>query len=447
MIPPTLRAMFIRMQAAPLPPHPVLQSRHALRRPLSTPSSGLFFLLLPILLSLLHPALPASAQQSVLMVNVDGLYNADSQSLFTTLVQAGANATYINLRTDGQVATALSTNTYHQIWVFDLSLGADAYTSDWHAIASWFNSRPNRPIICDGRILSSYWNGRYSSEGTALTKNYYENLRSRDGGLLLGTDHGLGPGNSEYLTYQNGINSINALIGLNLFTNDFGNSRIPVDTNSPLFTFPNNLGTNLFADSSPGQVPFGIQPNGRILYTLAWYSGDQYTPGISTTISKAQGLKVQILSPANYIAIPTNSVVTMSATESNGVPPVTFTWTSDKSGLLGTGANISVTNLSAGVHGITLTAVDSVAQIDVASIRLRVGPPPLPLLSIRTAPQTVELRWPSEVGGSYQVQWNSVPGSTNWQSLGAPIQGLGFTNSVSDTATSSQTRFYRLQAQ
>lgn len=126
---------------------------------------------------------------NVLMVNISGSYNGDATNIFNTLVNAGATATYVNLNSDGLAAAELATGTFDQIWVFDLSTGADNYPTDYTAIADWFNNRPSAEIICDSRMISSYWSGRYATEGQALTENYYHNVDIRGGGLLLGTDH------------------------------------------------------------------------------------------------------------------------------------------------------------------------------------------------------------------------------------------------------------------
>ncbi|MCK4627042.1 MAG: hypothetical protein KAV00_17145, partial [Phycisphaerae bacterium] len=157
----------------------------------------------------------------VLMVNVHGSsYDADGYSIYQTLVQAGAEATYVNLSSHGQVANLLAANRYDQIWVFDLSSGTDSYPTDWQAIGDWFNTDPSRVVICDSRMISSYWNGRCTNEGQNLTENYYENMKIRGGGLLLGTDHDV---------FQSGINSINAHIGLQPFVGNFSLTYIPVD--------------------------------------------------------------------------------------------------------------------------------------------------------------------------------------------------------------------------
>ena len=42
-----------------------------------------------------------------------------------------------------------------------------------------------------------------------------------------------------------------------------------------------------------------MQPNGRILYSVAWHSGNVNTPGITTTIQGEVGLAVMIVEPVD----------------------------------------------------------------------------------------------------------------------------------------------------
>jgi len=65
-----------------------------------------------------------------------------------------------------------------------------------------------------------------------------------------------------------------------------------------------------------------------------------------------------------------------------------------------------------------------------------------PGLEIRTA---IELRWPTLVGKTYQIQWSSEAASTNWSNLGEAFIGDGLPKSVLES-TASGSRFYRLQS-
>lgn len=304
--------------------------------------------------------------ERVLFVNIAGAYDADGQNYFQTLLNAGADATFVQLDHDGAAAMALALGQYDQIWVYDLSGGADDYPSDYQAIADWFAGRPAAQIICDGRIISSYWVGRYLGEGQQLTENYLLNLAARGGGLVLGTDDA---------NFVGGINELNRRLGITPFFGIFNLSQIPVDTANPLMKVPNDLGPELYDDSSPSQTPFGLQDNGRILYTIARHSGDVNTPGISSTISGAIGLRVAITSPAPGTVLGEGMPVTLRATTTAGTEPINFIWRSDRvTDPLGTGAELVVPRLPLGAQTLTVLATDASGGADSASVRITVQP-------------------------------------------------------------------------
>ena len=311
-------------------------------------------------------------EHSVLVINVHGTsYDAHGHSVYDTVAAAGATATYLDLSGNGQAAALIQANSYDQIWVFDLSDGADNYPADWAAIADWFNADPTRAIVCDARMISSYWNNLWQTEGMKLSQNYYENMKLHGGGLLLGTDHS---------AYHPGINSINSQIGIQPFVGEFNILWIPVDVTSPLMTYPNNMGAQLHDNSSPGQTPYGGQPNGRILYTVAWHSNNPDTPGISTTIEGGIGFHVDITSPATGSQFFESEIISFAVTQTGGDEPVTYNWSSDIDGAIGSGATLDVTTLSPERHIITVLAEDNASRDDDDQITVTILP--LPQLTI-----------------------------------------------------------------
>jgi hypothetical protein len=385
-----------------------------------------------LLLNLLT-ALPSLATHySVLVVNVSGdTYNEGGTNIHQALVTSGITSRLLTLATNGQVETALAEDTFDQIWVFDLSTGDDDYPLDWAAMSGWFQANPSRGIICDARILSSFWGG-FEVQGRLLAENYFANLQTAGGGLVLGTDHD---------SFAGGINSINAQLGLQPFTGSFVLDEIPVDTAHPLMTTPNTLGPTLPDHSTPGQVPFGLQPNGRVLHAVAWHSGNLLTPGISTTIERTDGYAIQITTPSSGADFAPGTAVTFTAVDTNGTAPFTYAWSSSVDGPLGAGLTLTVTNLSAGAHAITVVAVDGAGQIALDSISLTIGVTPVPVLNIATA---VELHWESVLGAQYQVQYSTVLDPTNWLDTGSVITGDGTEKSFFDSTRYSEQRFYRL---
>ncbi|MEZ4711444.1 MAG: Ig-like domain-containing protein [Caldilineaceae bacterium] len=330
-----------------------------------------------LLAILMAPALmlPASAAPAdadhVLFVTINGAYNADGVNAYNMLVAAGADADHVVLNVNGNVAAAINAaaldgKPYNQIWVYDLSTGADNYPSDYAAIVAWFNSRPAPELICDGRFLSSYWSGRWNTEGRALAQNYYTNLAARGGGLLLATDH--------YAYSNSGISNLTNLLGINRFSGEFGGS-FPVDSTNPLMTTPNNLTGGLFNDSTTGQAPFNLQPNGLILHTVGYHSGNTLTPGISSTIGGSLNFTVAIDEPASGQLLCPGDTVLATTSVNKQSDPVTYNWSSNIDGPLGTAGTqlLEFASLSEGAHTITVLAKDAANLYDNDSIRITVG--------------------------------------------------------------------------
>lgn len=338
----------------------------------TNPSSGLqrtvrTLTVLAILVALggLSPTpIDAQAAQKVLFVSF-GQYTGDGVSAFNMLVAAGADADYVLLAGNpGSVVAALASDTYDQLWSYDLSSGGDPYDADFQAIADWYLAHPTQTLICDGRFLSSYWSGRWNTEGRVLAENYYRNLETRGGGLILATDHNV--------YANNGTNEIAALIGVDPFIGNFGGG-FPTDPLNPLMNTPNAI-ASLFNDSSTSQAPFGLQPNGDILYAVGYHSGNVTTPGISSTIEGAIGFHVDITAPApdSQVCGASFDLETEVSGEAN---PVTYAWSSDIDGALGTGTPLTVMTapLTSGEHVITVLATDALDQIDNDSVTVTVG--------------------------------------------------------------------------
>ena len=87
---------------------------------------------------------------------------------------------------------------------------------------------------------------------------------------MLGTDHNV---------FQDGINQINAGIGINNFSGFFGifpTSQAVVDTLSPLYVPIGPCTTNaslqcINDNSTTGFAPAGLQPNGQFLTPVAYH--------------------------------------------------------------------------------------------------------------------------------------------------------------------------------
>jgi uncharacterized repeat protein (TIGR03803 family) len=63
---------------------------------------------------------------------------------------------------------------------------------------------------------------------------------------------------------------------------------------------------------------------------------------------------------------------------------------------------------------------------------------------LKLANGTLNLSWPTEVGATYQLQYNSDLSSSNWTNLGSAVTAAGATLSATDSITNAPRRFYRL---
>ncbi len=339
-------------------------------------------LLLSLLLSfvaLLQGSASHAADKRVLFVTISGGYNADGVNMFNEVsaVAGPGMATHVTLTTPGgQVVAALAADTYEQIWIYDLSTGTDNYPNDYTAIANWYATGTPKEIICDSRWLSSFWAGRYTTEGRKLTQNYYQAFDlAPGGGILLATDH------DAFST--RGINSINSMIGLNGFSGNFPNQPFPLDSGHPLSTTPNVL-TSLFNDSSTGQAPFGLQPGGRTLQTLGYHSGNPLKPGISTTISGGNlNFEINLNGPSGALCASTN-LYTTSISSPADFGPYTYTWYFYRTGtpiadqLPVTGAtsstfSVNTSGFASGPYVLRVVAVGAQNRADEATFNIEIG--------------------------------------------------------------------------
>jgi hypothetical protein len=218
---------------------------------------------------------------NVLVINFSGSFDdGDALNLYSTLMNAGGKAEYINLSSEKSETTLVSKLThtdysYQQVWIFDVSDRDGYYPQALIAISEWFLKRNGSQIICDGRMRASYWAGQWEKKGQLLTENYYENLKLNGGGLLLATDH---PDD------QPDINSICDQINIAQFGDFAGYKTVQTDISCQLMGYPNELGETLGTTSKSSMVPTGKQSNDMFLYCVAWDTDHSKNCSISTTI-------------------------------------------------------------------------------------------------------------------------------------------------------------------
>jgi hypothetical protein len=180
---------------------------------------------------------------------------------------------------------------FDQVWIYDLGPGMDnsaTQVANYQNVANWYMGLGNRNLIVDGRIISSsslFTNlGGFPAEDEWI-QSYAIELDAHGGGLVLGTDHD---------DFQNGINQINALIGINTFHGFYyvgTQGQAVVDTASPLYV---PIGPCVAApslscinnNSSTGYVPMNLQPNGQVLFPVAFH-GTGNLAAVSSTLSSS----------------------------------------------------------------------------------------------------------------------------------------------------------------
>lgn len=199
-------------------------------------------------------------------------YVADGNALAGMITAGGHTVTtrFLNAAVYNDYAS------FDQVWVYDLVTGADSsvtQVANYQNIAAWYNALTAKNLIVDGRIISSAPNwttaGGFAAE-TAWIQNYANVLDGAGGGMVLGTDHDV---------FQDGINQINAAIGISAFSGFFGNyptSQAVVDDQSPLYVPIGTCVANpalpcINDNSTTGFAPTGLQANGQFLTPVAYH--------------------------------------------------------------------------------------------------------------------------------------------------------------------------------
>jgi len=217
----------------------------------------------------------------VLLVNMSGSsHEKNARNIYNTLLQTDAEVIYINLDSSDQEESLIMRLTqlpaeYQQVWVYATSALDGKFVEAIDSISTWFLAKPDRQIICDGRMRASYWMGNWQTVGKELTVNYYENLKLNAGGLVLATDH---PDDQP---------DINAICN-QLDISDFGAmttyKSVEIDPASHLMSYPNHLDLYLESTYEASMVPTGKQSNGIQLYCVAWDPDNIENCNISTSI-------------------------------------------------------------------------------------------------------------------------------------------------------------------
>lgn len=162
----------------------------------------------------------------------------------------GHTVTIVNARTGGNVAAALDSGTYDQVFFWDLTSTAYLNGDDYSALDSFFDAHKN--IVLDSRSYGYYFQGNNASE-VQLLQNIASEFDSRGGGLWIGTDHDP--------DWTRNANPLLSMMGFEIITGSYSQDVNDFDPASVLLDGVNV--DELWAEgASVGAVPLGIQPNG-----------------------------------------------------------------------------------------------------------------------------------------------------------------------------------------
>lgn len=184
---------------------------------------------------------------SILLTEFD--FDGYSQ-LAANLEAQGHTVDVVNARTGGAVASALSTNNYDQVFLWDLTSTRYLNSTDINALANFWN--PTMGLVVDTRSYGYHYQGSNASE-VALIQNVAANLELSGGGLWIGTDH-----NPEWTANANPLLNV---LGIDQVTGSFGN---PVNYADPTSVLLDGVTpTDLWGGGQTlGQAPTGLQANG-----------------------------------------------------------------------------------------------------------------------------------------------------------------------------------------
>ena len=306
---------------------------------------------------------------------------------------------------------------YTQIWVYDLDAGGTQHADKWASIATWFEAgypAQRQDIILDGRILSSaHGSGAVAANHWQIFYNYFENLRNRGGGLMLGTDHG-GAQSLACGSFTCGTNTVTAALNIGHFWGSYRGPGVAyVDVGSPLMNYPLDASESAVArgkavytcvdaascvvgtvfdrivwdHTSTSQTAIGLQPNGMTFYAVAFHSQNTAFPAISSTIRGMLNFQIALDEPScdQCYEIGTPATITVAVHVpsigpytgwtaqhlgggANAIPSATaFTVAAD-----GLSATITTLPLAEGDHGFEVQVTDGQGAVAIATVRVSV---------------------------------------------------------------------------
>ncbi len=180
------------------------------------------------------------------------------------LESLGHTVDIVDGTTDGNIAAALNTGEYDQVFLWDLAWKGYISAGDVGAISTFFSDHSS--LVVDSRSYAYYYQPDNASE-IALLQNIATEFAARGGGVWVGTDH------DPYWTYNS--NPFLASIGVETVTGIYSTPVNDYDPNSVLLDGV-NVNELWAGGASVGAAPLGIQPNGMDMRFHFGYSDGQY---------------------------------------------------------------------------------------------------------------------------------------------------------------------------
>jgi len=191
---------------------------------------------------------------NILLTEFDFASGGGSSNIYmdmkTNLEADGHTVDIVDARGGGNIASALGSTSYDQVFLFDLTSTSYLDAADISAIDSFWD--PSMGVVVDTRSYGYHFQGNDPSE-VALLQNVAESLDLSGGGLWIGTDHDS--------AWTRNANPVLSAIGIDTITGSFSD---PVNFADPTSVLLDGVTpTDLWGGGqSVGRAPVGIQPNG-----------------------------------------------------------------------------------------------------------------------------------------------------------------------------------------
>lgn len=194
-------------------------------------------------------ALSASTQVGAATILITQFDHSGYTEMANALMAVGHTVDIVDVRAGGALAGALTTTTYDQVFLFDLTSTSYLNENDIAVLAGFWN---NRGLVVDTRSYGYHFQPTNASE-QALLQNVAYNLEAAGGGVWVGTDH-----NPEW---TRNANLFLQEIGISTVTGSYGDPVNFADPTSVLLA--GVTPTELWGGGQTvGMAPIGVQPNG-----------------------------------------------------------------------------------------------------------------------------------------------------------------------------------------